>query len=123
MFCEPRARIIDDGVGMVEERTIFAEIEAVLADEGEPRLERLEHTLTSGYAAALGLEAQCWRLEQRIADAAGELAGDAADERRAEIAALARDRSGVVAELARLRELLGRLRDRALAARAESVRA
>ena len=41
---------------MTDERTIFAEIEAVLADRGETRLDRLEHTLTSGYAAALALE-------------------------------------------------------------------
>ena len=33
---------------MADERTIFAEIEAVLENRDETRLDRLEHTLTSG---------------------------------------------------------------------------
>jgi hypothetical protein len=100
---------------MTDERTIFAEIEAVLADRGETRLDRLEHTLTSGYAAALALEAERWRIERRIAEAAALVRGTGDAE---EIALLAGTLSTADADLARLRAMLARLRERAVAARA-----
>ena len=102
---------------MTEERTIFAEIEEVLADVDQPTVDRLEHTLTTGYAVALGLEAERSRLERRITDVATRLR-DGDGERAAEIAALARDLSAADKDITRLRALLGKLRDRAVAARA-----
>ena len=44
----------------------------------ELRLERMEHTLTDGYARALELEAESGRLGKEIASAAGEGGGSAA---------------------------------------------
>ncbi len=118
MFAEHSERIIVAGVPMTDERTIFAEIEALLADCGEKRLDRLEHALTSGYAAALALEAERWRLERGISKAAGLLRGTGDGERAEEIAGLARRLSSADADLERLRGLLAELRERTVAARA-----
>ena len=101
---------------MGDEQTILAEIEAMLAGGRDVPLDRLEHTLTTGYAVALALEARRLRLERGIADAAGVL-GREGDERAADIAELARDLAAADADLARLRGLLASLRDRAVAAR------
>ena len=118
MFARVPRRIIV-AVTMAETSTIFAEIEAVLADEADLGLDRLEHTLTSGYAVALRLEARRSRLERRIADVAMRLGGASDDGAgAAEIADLARDLSAADSELTRLRKLLGALRERAVAARA-----
>ena len=38
-----------------------------------PTIDDIEHTLTAGYATALALEAERWRLERRIAEVAAEL--------------------------------------------------
>lgn len=118
MFAEVSDRIIVGGAPMTDERTIFAEIEAVLANCGEMRLDRLEHALTSGYAAALSLEAERWRIERRISKEAGLLRGRGDGERAEEIAGLARRLSTADADLERLRGLLAQLRERAVAARA-----
>jgi hypothetical protein len=106
---------------MSDERTIFAEIEAVLADRDETRLDRLEHTLTSGYAAALALEAERWRIERRIAEAAALVRGRTDGERAAEIALLSESLSTADADLERLRGLLTTLRKRTTAARAAAA--
>jgi hypothetical protein len=106
---------------MADERTIFAEIEAVLEDRDETRLDRLEHTLTSGYAAALALEAERWRIERRIAEAAALVRGRTDVDRAAEIALLADSLSTADADLERLRALLSTLRKRATAARAAAA--
>jgi hypothetical protein len=103
---------------MADERTIFSEIEAVLEDRDETRLDRLEHTLTSGYAAALALEAERWRIERRIAEAAALVRGRADGDRAEEIAGLARSLTAADADLERLRGMLATLRERATAARA-----
>jgi hypothetical protein len=103
---------------MADERTIFAEIEAVLENRAETRLDRLEHTLTSGYAAALALEAERWRIERRIAEAAALVRGRGDGARAEEIALLARSLSSAEADLERLRTMLKVLRKRAVAARA-----
>ena len=118
MFGEGSDRIIVESAPMTDERTIFAEIEAVLADRDETRLDRLEHTLTSGYAAALALEAERWRIERRIAEAAALVRGHEDSERAVEIALLARSLSSNEADLERLRALLATLRARTTAVRA-----
>jgi hypothetical protein len=103
---------------MAAERTIFAEIEALLADREHAPLDRLEHTLTSGYAAALALEGEHWRLERQIAEVAALVRGRSDGDRAEEIADLARMLAVAEADLTRLRALLGTLRARAVAARA-----
>ncbi len=105
---------------MTDLNPIFAEIEALLDDVTPRALDEIEDTLTSGYAAALALEAEHWRIERRISEMAAELGADADPEpsRAHEIVGLVQRLSGADADLIRLRGMLGSLRDRADAARA-----
>ena len=102
---------------MANQNPIFAEIEALLRDGSRPALDQIENTLTSGYAAALALEAERWRLERRIAEVAG-LLGEGDDGQAREIAKLAQRLTTTDADLSRLRGMLGTLRGRAEAVRA-----
>jgi hypothetical protein len=82
-----------------------------------PTLARLEDTLTVGYARALELEAERWRLERRMGNVTsglGEADGHGADE----LAALAERASRADGDLRRLRRLLASLHSRASALRA-----
>ena len=106
---------------MADAQSIFAEIEALLADSRETQLDRLEHVLTSGYAAALALEGSRLRLERRLADAASKVRGRRDGDRAEEIAGLSRELTSADAELARLRAMLARLRARATAVRARAA--
>src|SRR5215207_10569199 len=102
---------------MTDDNPIFAEIAALLDGGSSPALHELENTLTSGYAAALQLEAERWRIERRIAEV-GSLLGDGQGRGKArELAKLARRLTAADAELARLRGILGTLRSRTEAAR------
>jgi hypothetical protein len=85
--------------------------------EGEdaPRVERLEHALTSGYARALELEAEGLRLERRIGEVAAGVGSDNAHAQ--ELVELAERRLRARTQHDRLRGLLNRLRDRTAAAR------
>ena len=71
----------------------------------ERRLERMEHTLTDGYARALELEAESGRLGREIASAAGADGGSAE-----ELRALARRLAQNEADLRNLRRELAALR-------------
>ena len=86
-----------------------------------PSLDRIEDTLTEGYALALALDAERLRLERRI----GEVARDA-DGRNGsladELTALAARLKSTDGELVRLRTLLGSLRDRARDVRSAAPR-
>lgn len=82
---------------------------------GDAALARLEETLTAGYAHALALEAEQWRLERRLAQAAR-----AADDTE-EMARVGQLLAAVEGELGHLRGLLGSLRDRARELRAAPV--
>ena len=50
-----------------------------------PDRARLEDTLTDGYACALSLDAECERIERRIAEHAAQLTGDNAEEHAQEL--------------------------------------
>jgi hypothetical protein len=76
-----------------------------------PSLDDLEHTLTAGYARALALEAERWRLERRIAKVAAALSGSA-ETQHSELATLGKRLSAADGDLTRLRELLSSLRAR-----------
>ena len=104
---------------MNTEHPIFAEIAALLDGGVTGRsVEELEDTLTTGYAAALELEGERWRLERRIKQTAA-LLGDGIDRARSQdLATLARRLDSADADLSRLRGLLGSLREQAAAARA-----
>jgi predicted nucleic acid-binding Zn-ribbon protein len=73
-------------------------------------LDTIERTLTDGYAEALSLEAEKWRLEKRINEVAQSLQrGDTVKKAR-ELATLAQRVEGSVGDLAALRSLLTELR-------------
>jgi hypothetical protein len=78
-----------------------------------PTLASLEDTLTEGYAKALALEAERWRLERRlgeVARTAGEADTSGITE---ELSALAKRLTSADGELSHLRSLLGSLHERA----------
>jgi len=77
--------------------------------DGAPSLAAIESTLTDGYAAALVLEAERWRIERRLGEVARD-AGDTADVR--EFARLSEQLETADGELARLRSLLRNLQAR-----------
>jgi predicted nucleic acid-binding Zn-ribbon protein len=80
-------------------------------------LDTIERTLTDGYAQALSLEAEKWRLEKRINEVAQSLQrGDTAKKAR-ELAALAKRVEGSVGDLTTLRSVLSDLRRHADAVR------
>jgi hypothetical protein len=87
-----------------------------LLDADAPTLARLEEMLTEGYAQALTLEAERWRLERRLGELARGGDGDVGEELRS----LGRRLSSTDGELAELRTLLGSLHERARLARAAS---
>jgi ABC-type phosphate transport system auxiliary subunit len=100
----------------VDLSSLLAQIEAVLDCKSD--VARIERTLTDGYAHALALEAERWRLERRIGEIARLLGhGDTAG-RAAELTSLSRRLERVDVELDELRSTLARLRRHADAVRA-----
>jgi hypothetical protein len=81
-----------------------------------PSLEGLEHTLTEGYARALALEAERWRLERRIGQLGAGVRG-AHEDASEELVELAGQLSVASGRLVRLRSLLVELRERTDAVR------
>jgi hypothetical protein len=94
-----------------------AQIEELLSADA-PTLARMEDTLTEGYAKALALEAERWRLERRIGEVAREGRTDIGEELRS----LGTRLTHADGELANLRSLLGSLHERARIARVAASR-
>ena len=81
-----------------------------LMDAPAHDLEHIERTLTDGYAHALSLEAERWRIEKRLAAVVQGLeSGDTAKKAR-ELSDLSKRLDGNAGDLASLREALGELR-------------
>ena len=96
------------------------EISALIAAPARD-LEKIERTLTDGYAQALLLEAEQWRLEKRIGEVAqGLQRGDTAKKVR-ELSTLAKRIDANTGDLAELRSLLADLRRHADAVRLETA--
>jgi hypothetical protein len=94
-----------------------AQIEELLSADA-PTLARMEDTLTEGYAKALALEAERWRLERRIGEVAREGRTDIGEELRS----LGTRLTHADGELANLRSLLGSLHERARIVRLSASR-
>ena len=96
---------------------IHDEIRSLLdapADGDEaPTIDTIEDTLTAGYAKALALEAERWRLERRIATVAAALGGKSQDDEHSGLTQLGRRLSVADGDLSNLRGLLSSLRSRA----------
>lgn len=86
--------------------------------DGGPHLEQVERVLTDGYAHALALEAERWRLERRIGEVAAEFGSGDIGGKTKELSALTERLTSADGELESLRGLLGRLRDQASVLRA-----
>jgi predicted nucleic acid-binding Zn-ribbon protein len=78
----------------------------------KPFLERVDTTLTDGYAHALQLEAERWRIERRIAEVVAALPEGVDQAREPELAALAERLTSANENIAALRALLRSLRQR-----------
>ena len=76
---------------------------------GAPSLDIIESTLTDGYAAKLALEAERWRIEQRLGVVARDAGEVKAHSVAAELAELSDRLETTDGELARLRSLLRKL--------------
>jgi hypothetical protein len=100
---------------------LLEQIDELLAEptsKGEPTtLARLERTLTDGYAYALALEAERWRLERRMSELAGELHEGNQELKAKELALLSHRLTSNASVLSGLRGTLSQLRTRATAVR------
>ena len=75
-------------------------------------LERLDTTLTDGYAHALQLEAERWRIERRIAEVVAALPAQSEPTHDPELAALSERLASANESIHALRALLTSLRER-----------
>jgi hypothetical protein len=92
-------------------------LSAPASGAGAPTLEHIEHTLTEGYAQALALEAERWRLERRIGEVARQVDDADFSAFAEELMSLGRSLTSADGELAKLRPLLASLQARARTAR------
>ena len=97
-------------------RMVIDEIQELLTapqpKEADAYLERLESTLTAGYAHALQLEGERWRIERRIGELAARLADDEVDPHADELVELARRLTAANEDIASLRAALESLDER-----------
>jgi hypothetical protein len=100
---------------------IYDEIRSLLdappTGDDAPTLDDIEHTLTSGYASALALEAERLRLERQIAALAAKL-GQGSSGEHSELTELGQRLTAADGDLSQLRGLLTSLRSRANEVRA-----
>jgi len=99
---------------------LLEQIDELLAEpsaEEPATLARLERTLTDGYAYALALEAERWRLERRMSELAGELHDGNQELKAKELALLSNRLTSNANVLSGLRGTLSQLRVRATALR------
>ena len=101
---------------------MLEQIDELLAhDRPAPTLARMEDALTEGYAKALALEAERWRLERRLGEVARTVAGPARRlERGGGALSLSKRLTSADGELKRLRARLGSLQKRARSMRRAS---
>jgi hypothetical protein len=88
---------------------LIAEIRALIASSSHD-LELIERTLTVGYASALSMEAEQWRLQKRLGAVAATLERGDLERNAKELSELSKRVERQEATLARLRKLLVQLR-------------
>lgn len=81
-----------------------------LIDASNDDLDQIENTLTDGYAHALALEAEQWRLGRQISEAAQTIEDGDMPAKAQELSTLARRRDATARDLVKLRSLLAGLR-------------
>ena len=96
---------------MAAKDPLFVKIAAHLEAESNDDLAEIERTLTDGYARALALEAERWRLQRRIVQITAAAAGGDEDSRR-ELVAATRLLEGQDRDIGELRSELTRLQRR-----------
>src|SRR3954466_5635480 len=96
------------GAVVVDLSSLLDQIDVALASDDD--VEAIERTLTDGYAYALELEAERWRLERRIGEGARVISGGNAADHAAELSALSQRLSRADGDLAALRSHLAALR-------------
>jgi hypothetical protein len=100
---------------------LLEQIDAMLdqtSPSNGPQIDRIERTLTDGYAQALQIEGERWRLERKIGEVARLIAGGDAADRAEELAALSQRLAAANGDLRTLRSRLAELRQHAEAVRA-----
>ena len=102
-------------------RTLFEQIDDLMAESADVDLARFERTLTDGYARALALEGERLRLSKRINELAASLAEGGVEAKTEEIASAVERLEESGSDLSALRRALAGLRDRAEAARAAAA--
>jgi hypothetical protein len=112
------ARSLEIGVDLMIHDEIRTLLDSPPDGEDAPTIEAIEHTLTAGYARALALEAERWRLERKIAVAAAKLGGNPQEVEHSELSELGQRLSVADGDLGKLRGLLSSLRSRASEVRA-----
>jgi chromosome segregation ATPase len=90
---------------------------STLIDASERDLDRIERTLTDGYAQALSLEGERLRLERRLSELARELIVGDTQTKTDELSSVAEQLDGNAGDLTRLRSALAELRKHAAAIR------
>jgi len=88
---------------------VLQKIQAMLTAKSRD-LDSIEHTLTDGYAHALSLEAEKWRLERRLTEVAQGIEGGDTQAKTRELSSLADRLDGNQGELETLRGVLADLR-------------
>jgi ABC-type phosphate transport system auxiliary subunit len=102
------ALFVDENTPLLDEIEVL--LAGPLADEHAPYLQRVEHTLTSGYARALALEAERGRLQQRLGELAATLDGGDLGRNALELSDVARRFAATDGDLRALRGRLASLR-------------
>ena len=103
---------MDDVMTLLERIDLLLEAPAEEGGDSADVRAHIETTLTDGYARALALEAEHWRLQREIGAIAAEIAEGRGKRRTKELAAMARRLKASEEELENLRDTLRALRGR-----------
>jgi septal ring factor EnvC (AmiA/AmiB activator) len=98
---------------MLEDTELVLDRIGAVVDAAPRDMEQIERTLTDGYAQALALEAERFRLQRRLTEVAETIAVDASAEKAKELSAIVARLDHNSGSLSRLRGKLADLRQHA----------